>query len=63
MPCLEKRPRYALAELLAACDLSRSISDELREWVDAPALGREVLASTFACESNITQIVGKEKEG
>lgn len=37
------RPRYTLAELLAASDYSSSLSDEDREWVDAPAAGRELI--------------------
>ncbi len=35
--------RYTLAELLARCDLSKPISAEEREWIDAPAVGRELL--------------------
>ncbi len=35
------RPRYTLAELLAASDYSQPQPDEEREWVDAPAVGRE----------------------
>ena len=37
------RPRYALAELLAASDYSQPQPPEQREWVDAPAVGREVI--------------------
>lgn len=37
------RPRYTLAELLAASDYSQPQPAEEREWVDAPALGREPL--------------------
>ena len=37
------RPRYTLAELLAASDYSRPQPAEEREWVDSPALGREPL--------------------
>jgi antitoxin ChpS len=37
------RPRYTMAELLAASDYSQSQPDEEREWVDAPAVGREPL--------------------
>ncbi len=36
------RPRYTLAELLAASDYSHPQPAEDREWVDAPALGREL---------------------
>ena len=37
------RPRYTLAELLAASDYSDGVSAEDREWLDAPAAGREIL--------------------
>ncbi len=37
------RPRYSLAELLAASDYSQPQPPEDREWVDAPAAGREPL--------------------
>jgi antitoxin ChpS len=37
------RPRYTLAELLAASDYSQPQAPEQREWVDAPAVGREVI--------------------
>jgi len=37
------RPRYTLAELLAASDYGESAPPEEREWVDAPAVGREIL--------------------
>jgi antitoxin ChpS len=36
-------PRYTLAELLAASDYSQPQPAEEREWVDAPAVGRELL--------------------
>ena len=36
------RPRYTLAELLAASDYSQPQPPEQREWIDAPAIGREV---------------------
>ncbi len=35
------RPRYTLAELLAASDYSAPQPHEEREWVDASAIGRE----------------------
>lgn len=35
------RPRYTLAELLAASDYSQPQPPEEREWVDAPAVGGE----------------------
>ena len=37
------RPRYTLAELLAACDYSQPQPPEQREWVDAPAIGSELI--------------------
>jgi antitoxin ChpS len=37
------RPRYTMAELLAASDFSQPQSPEEREWVDAPSMGREPL--------------------
>lgn len=37
----QTRPRYTLAELLAASDYSEPQPAEQREWVDAPAVGRE----------------------
>ena len=37
------RPRYSLAELLAASDYSQPQPPEQREWVDAPAFGRELI--------------------
>lgn len=45
--CLVVNPkpkmRYTLAELLAASDYSQPLSDEEREWVDAPAVGGELI--------------------
>lgn len=37
------RPRYSLTELLAQSDYSRPQPPEEREWVDAAALGEELL--------------------
>ena len=37
------RPRYTLAELLAASDYSEPQPAEEREWVDAPAMGDELI--------------------
>ena len=37
------RPRYTMAELLAASDYSQPQPAEEREWVDAPAVGGELL--------------------
>ncbi|MEQ1537787.1 MAG: antitoxin [Sphingorhabdus sp.] len=37
------RPRYTLAELLAASDYSGGVMPEDREWLDAHAVGREIL--------------------
>ena len=35
------RPKYKLEDLLAQCDFSIPESAEEREWLDAPAVGRE----------------------
>lgn len=37
------RPRYTLSELLAASDFSQPHSVEDRAWVDAPAVGGELI--------------------
>ena len=37
------RPKYTMAELLAQCDYSQPMTPEEREWVDAPAVGRELI--------------------
>ena len=37
------KPRYTMAELLAASDYSHPPSAEEREWIDAPAVGGELL--------------------
>jgi len=37
------KPRYTMAELLAASDYSQSQPPEEREWVDAPAVGDEAI--------------------
>jgi antitoxin ChpS len=37
------RPRYTLDELLAASDYAQPLSPEDREWLDAPAIGKELL--------------------
>ena len=39
----KKRPKYTLEELLAQCDYSQPMTDEEREGLDAPAVGRELL--------------------
>ncbi|ESD41456.1 SpoVT/AbrB-like protein [Escherichia coli 908519] len=39
----QKRPRYSLEELLAQCDPHAEMSEEDREWIDAPAVGKEIL--------------------
>ena len=35
--------RYSLAELMAECDPSATLTAEDRAWLDAPAVGREAL--------------------
>ena len=37
------KPHYTLAELLAASDYSQQQAAEEREWVDAPAVGGELI--------------------
>ena len=37
------RRRYTLAQLLAASDYSQPPSAEEREWIDAPAVGGELI--------------------
>jgi antitoxin ChpS len=39
----QTRPRYTLAELLAASDYSQLRTPEEQEWLDAPPVGRELL--------------------
>jgi len=39
----QPRPRYSLDELLAQCDPSASLVTEDRQWLDAPAVGSELL--------------------
>lgn len=35
------KPRYTLNELMGQCDLEQSMTAEDREWMAAPAVGRE----------------------
>jgi antitoxin ChpS len=35
------RPRYTLTELMAQCDLSAPMADEMRAWLAAEPAGRE----------------------
>jgi antitoxin ChpS len=39
----QRKPRYTLEELLAKCDPDAPLSPEEREWLDAPAVGREIV--------------------
>ncbi len=39
------RPRYTVEELLADYDSSSPLTDEEREWLDAPPVGREIIRS------------------
>ena len=39
----QRRPRYSLEELLAQCEPKAEISEEDRQWIDAPAVGKESL--------------------
>ena len=36
-------PRYTVEELLAECDPDAPITDEEREWLDSPPVGRELI--------------------
>lgn len=38
-----KRPKFTIDELIAKCDTTAPYPDEAREWIDAPAVGREIL--------------------
>lgn len=38
-----RKSRYTLAELVQQCDPKAELSDEDREWIDSPAIGREAL--------------------
>lgn len=35
------KPRYSLGELMAQCDFSQPLSQQEREWLDAPPVGLE----------------------
>jgi len=39
----KSKPHYTLAELLAASDYSQPQLAEEREWIDAPAVGGEII--------------------
>jgi antitoxin ChpS len=39
----QAKPRYSLTELLANSDYSQPPAEEDREWIEAPAVGRELL--------------------
>ncbi|MCV2533309.1 AbrB/MazE/SpoVT family DNA-binding domain-containing protein [Enterobacter wuhouensis] len=39
----QKRPRYSLEELLTQCDPHAEMIEDGREWIDAPAVGKEIL--------------------
>lgn len=43
----QRKKRYTLSDLLAQCDSSLPITDEEREWVDAPAVGLEAGAEVL----------------
>ena len=45
-----KRRRYVLSELLDQCDLKAPFSEAEREWMDAPAVGLEILPEGQAGE-------------
>ena len=37
------KPRYTLEELLALSDFSKPLTEEDREWLDAPPVGGELI--------------------
>jgi hypothetical protein len=37
------KPKYELGELLAECDEWAPFPEELKEWINAPAVGKEDL--------------------
>ena len=37
------RPKYTLEELIAQCDPDAPWSEEEREWMDAPSVGKEII--------------------
>jgi antitoxin ChpS len=37
------KPRYTLDELLARCDTNKPLSEEDRDWIDSPSVGKELL--------------------
>jgi antitoxin ChpS len=39
----QPKPRYTLEELLASSDFSQSLTEEDREWLDAPPVGGELI--------------------
>ncbi|GGP95852.1 AbrB/MazE/SpoVT family DNA-binding domain-containing protein [Shewanella ulleungensis] len=39
---LNPKPKYTLEKLLAKCDKSAPISSEVQEWLDTPAVGKEL---------------------
>lgn len=41
-PQPQPQPRYSLAELVAACDLSAPVNVEDTQWDDAAPVGREI---------------------
>ena len=39
----QPKPRYTLEELLASSDFSQPLTQEDREWLDAPPVGGELI--------------------
>lgn len=48
------RVRYTLDELLAQCDPSAELTPQEQEWLDAPAVGRELLTPYGPAEALTT---------
>ncbi|WP_413974925.1 transcriptional regulator [Stenotrophomonas acidaminiphila] len=51
------RVRYTLDELLAVSDFSQSLPAVEREWVDAPAVGRELLPEDLQTAEAIAAVL------
>ena len=57
------RVRYTLDELLAESDYSQPLPPEEREWVDAPAVGREWPACETLEGEGLANIASPDDDG
>ena len=57
------RPRYTLDELLAESVYSQPLPPEEREWVDAPAVGREWPACETLEGEGLANIASSDDDG